>query len=80
MGIVEALNGLDIRGECSRIQHSVLVLHGEHDQLLPVSESQALSTLMKNSKFQMIPGQGHCANTENPAAFVDLVESFAFCQ
>jgi pimeloyl-ACP methyl ester carboxylesterase len=79
MGLVSALSGLDIRGECSRIQHSVLVLHGEHDLLLPVSESHAMSNLMKNSKFQMIPGQGHCANTENPTAFVDLVESFAFC-
>lgn len=80
MGIIQALNGLDIREECSKIQHHVLVLHGEHDQLLPVQDSKTMSDLMKNSKFEILPGQGHCANVENPAAFVALVDSFAFCQ
>ena len=79
MGIVHALNGLDIREECSKIEHSVMILHGEHDLLLPISESQAMSALMKNAKFEMIPGQGHCTNAENPELFVELVESFAFC-
>jgi 3-oxoadipate enol-lactonase len=79
MGVVKALDGVDIRSECSRITHPVLVLHGEHDSLLPVADSKAMASLMKNSKFQIIPGQGHCANAENPGAFVELVDSFAFC-
>ena len=79
MGVVKALDGLDIREECSRIVHPVLVLHGEHDSLLPMADSQAMAGLMKNSKFQIIPGQGHCANAENPGAVVEIVDSFAFC-
>lgn len=80
VGVLKALDGLDIRQECSRIGHPVLVLHGEHDNLLPMDDSKAMAGLMKNSKFQIISGQGHCTNAENPSAFVDLVDSFAFCQ
>ncbi len=38
-----------------------------------------ISKLMKNGKFQIIEGQGHCTNAENPEKFTELVESFAFC-
>ncbi len=79
VGVLKALDGLDVREECSKIQHNVLVLHGEHDKLLPIEDSKALSGLMKNSKFQIIPGHGHCTNAENPGVFVELVDSFAFC-
>jgi 3-oxoadipate enol-lactonase len=79
MGVVKALEGIDIRQECSRIAHPVLVLHGEYDSLLSHADSKAMADLMKNSKFQIIPGQGHCANAENPGVFVEIVDSFAFC-
>ena len=79
VGVLRALDRLDIRGECSKITHPVLVLHGEHDQLLPMADSQAMAKLIPNGKFQIIEGQGHCTNAENPAKFTELVESFAFC-
>jgi len=79
IGVLKALDGLDVRAECSKIAHPVLVLHGEHDQLLPMADSQALAALMTNGKFQMVEGQGHCTNTENPERFTELVDSFAFC-
>lgn len=80
VGVLKALDGLDVREECSKIAHPVLVLHGEHDQLLSRTESRALASLMSNGKFQVIEGHGHCANAESPERFTDLVGSFAFCQ
>jgi 3-oxoadipate enol-lactonase len=77
-GVLKALDGLDIRKECSKIGHPVLVLHGEHDVLLPMADSQSMAALMNNGKFEIIKGQGHCTNAENPELFVDLVNSFAF--
>lgn len=79
-GVLKALDGLDVRNECAKIGHPVLVLHGEHDQLLPMADSQAMASLMKNAKFEIVKGHGHCANAENPSYFTDLVDSFAFCQ
>ncbi len=77
-GVLKALNGLDVRQECSKIGHPVLVLHGEHDRLLPMSDSQDMAALMKNARFEVVKDHGHCLNAENPGLFTDLVDSFAF--
>jgi pimeloyl-ACP methyl ester carboxylesterase len=79
-GVLKALDGFDARTVCSKIGHPVLVLHGEHDTLLPMADSKAMADLMKNSKFEIIKDHGHCTNAEDPSYFTDLVDSFAFCQ
>lgn len=76
--VLEALDGLDVRDEVSKVKNDVLVLHGEHDQLLPVADSQAFAGLLVNGKFQTIEGQGHCANVESPEKFVNIVRSYLF--
>ena len=76
--VLRALDGLDTRGEISKIPHPVLVLHGEKDQLLPVADSQAMASLIKGGVFEIIPGQGHCTNVENPQKFVEIVSGFLF--
>lgn len=76
--VLKALDGLDTREIVAKITHSVLVLHGEHDVLLPMKDSQEMAGLMKNAQFKVIDGQGHCANVENPEKFVGLVREFLF--
>lgn len=76
--VLEALDGLDVRGELADVKHPVLVLHGEHDKLLPLADSKALAQLLPNGKFAVVPDQGHCANVENPQKFVNLVHDFLF--
>ncbi|GIL18088.1 MAG: alpha/beta hydrolase [Oligoflexia bacterium] len=76
--VLKNLDGFDARQEISKIDNPVLVLHGEHDALLPVADSKELATLMKNAKFETILGQGHCTNAENPAKFVEITSKFLF--
>lgn len=76
--VLQALDGFDAREELKKVSHEVLVLHGEHDNLLPVADMQALAGLVKNGKFETFPGQGHCGNYENPEKFVNKVRSFLF--
>lgn len=76
--ILEALDGLDVRSDLKKVQHPVLVLHGEHDQLLPIQDSKALAQLFVKGQFLTIPDQGHCTNAENPEKFVELVQDFLF--
>lgn len=76
--VLEALDGLDIRESLKSVRHEVLVLHGEHDKLLPLADSQALAGLFANGKFEIISEQGHCANYENPEKFVNIVRSYLF--
>ena len=76
--VLKNLDGLDVRAEISQIPNSVLVLHGEHDQLLPVQASKEMAALIKNAKFETVEGQGHCTNAENPGKFVAIVSRFLF--
>ena len=76
--VLQALDGLDVRQDLAKVQHPVLVLHGEHDQLLPVADSEALAALLPNGTFEIFKDQGHCANLENPRAFAEKVQRFLF--
>lgn len=77
-GVLKALHQFDARKICSTIQHKVLVLHGEHDTLLPQKDSEALAKLIPAAEFKVIPSQGHCANVENPKTFVKICNEFFF--
>ena len=76
--VLKALDALDIRPEVAQIQNEVLVLHGEFDTLLPMEDSKALAKILPRGEFQIIKGQGHCTNVENPELFVSLASKFLF--
>ena len=76
--VLKALDGLDSTAQISTVTHPVLVLHGEHDGLLPMEDSKQMAALMKNGQFKVIPGHGHCTNVENPTTFVQLMSDFLF--
>lgn len=76
--VLKALDGLDVRSEIMSVRHPVLVLHGEVDNILPISDSKELARLLPNGRFEELKGCGHCANVENPSLFVERVESFLF--
>jgi pimeloyl-ACP methyl ester carboxylesterase len=76
--VLQALDGLNVENEISTINNSVLVLHGEHDLLLPIEESKMMAALMKNARFEVIKNHGHCMNAENPATFVSTVSDFLY--
>lgn len=79
-GIPDSLKTINIFRELKKIPHPVLVLHGEHDQLLPMKESQTMAAELPKGQFLEIKGQGHCCNVENPSLFVDLVDDFLFSE
>lgn len=76
--VLKCLDGLDVRNELKAVKNSVLVLHGEFDQLLPVADSKALAELFENGSFETIQGHGHCLNAEDPAMFVKIAQKFLF--
>lgn len=76
--VLKALDGFDARQDIAKITHPVLVLHGEHDKLLPMKDSEELASLIKTAQFVVIPDQGHCTNVECPEKFVALVRGFLF--
>ena len=72
-GIANALQGLGARADSSptlrEIRVPTLVVCGAEDTITPVAESEAMHQGIVGSRLEVIPGAGHLANLENPAAY-----------
>lgn len=75
--VLMALRDFDARDRLRSNRCHGLVLHGEHDTLLPMEDSKELAALLR-ARFEVIPGQGHCCNVEAPGKFVALADDFLF--
>ena len=60
---------MDSTAELDKIQIPTLIMHGEPDSIIPVSEAQSLHDKIKGSRLFVIPQAGHLSNLENPGAF-----------
>lgn len=49
-----------------KITNSVLVLHSDRDQILPLSDAQELADLLPNAELEIMPNIGHCPNLQDP--------------
>lgn len=76
--VPDMLNSLDLRSELRGVKAPTLVLHGEHDVLLPIEGSEELARAIPEARFYKIPGRGHCTNVEDPGLFVDLANHHLF--
>lgn len=77
--VVQAFHGLDATDLMQKSTVPTLVLHGEHDNLLPREASEELAVkYLKNAKFEVVPGHGHCMNVENPQSFADKISGYLF--
>jgi pimeloyl-ACP methyl ester carboxylesterase len=76
--VLKDLAAIDVRKEVAKIPNPVLVLHGEHDEVLPLKDAMALADLLPNGQFHLLPGIGHSANIECPKLFVEIVDQFLF--
>jgi 3-oxoadipate enol-lactonase len=65
----------DVRKQARLVEVPTLVLCGEHDRVnLPLSRS--LARLLPKARFEIVPGAGHIANRDNPAAFNASLDAF----
>jgi len=53
-----------------------LVITGEEDELIPVSESRAIAAAVPGATLVIIPGAGHLSNMEQPDAFNTALNAF----
>ncbi len=73
LGILKTVNLV----EATRtVKVPTLILHGHHDQVIPLSDSHHLASTMVNAQLQVLPNAGHCWNVENPGAFVDSLRNW----
>ncbi len=60
----------------AEIAMPVLVVSGENDLVVPVSQSIALAEDLPNAELVVIPACGHLAQEECPATFLEAVEAW----
>ena len=67
----------DITDRLGEISCPVLVVHGEADVAIPLSDGQALADSLSNVvQFLTVPGAGHSANVEKPDIVNPAILSF----
>jgi 3-oxoadipate enol-lactonase len=59
-----------------RITAPTLVLHGEHDRLVPPQNGRAVAARIPHAQFQLVPQAGHMLLTDQPEICAGIVLSF----
>ena len=74
---------LDLRGQrevlldqLPRLEIPTLVVWGESDRILPVSQAREAVALLKQGSLELIPDCGHLPHVERPDHFVEAVGRF----
>jgi pimeloyl-ACP methyl ester carboxylesterase len=79
-GIVGALQGMKERPDSTPIlslaKCPVLIIHGEDDRLIPVTDAELMHKIIPNSQFVVIPKAGHLPNLEHPDRFNQAIRDF----
>jgi pimeloyl-ACP methyl ester carboxylesterase len=77
-GLVALRDRPDRRGELPRIACPTLVIVGADDAVTPPAEARAMAAAIPGARLVEIPGAGHLANLEAPAAFDEAVRALAW--
>jgi 3-oxoadipate enol-lactonase len=72
----DALAGLDLRADLSRIKVPVLVLVGEQDEATPPAMSKELAAGLPDAELRIIPGCAHVPQLQAPELFLDAIADF----
>ena len=72
----DALAGLDLRPELSKVKVPVLVLVGEHDEATPPPMSYELAAGLPQAHLEIIPGCAHVPQLQSPRLFLDAIGEF----
>jgi 3-oxoadipate enol-lactonase len=87
--LIKQQSPVAIRGAIHRMMHRAdstpllaqvavptLVITGEQDEMIPVDESRRMAAAIPGATLVIVPGAGHLANMEQPAAFNTALNNF----
>ncbi len=74
--LFEVMLGIDLRAQLSQIQLPVLVIHGEHDRLLPLDAARWLVGQLPNARLHVVSGAGHVPTVTHPDEVAAAIDSF----
>jgi pimeloyl-ACP methyl ester carboxylesterase len=79
-GVVGALQAMrdrpDATEDLAQIEVPALVIHGEEDGVIPISEAEDMAAALPYAELVRVAGAGHLPNMEQPQVFNEAVEAF----
>ena len=74
--LMECLEVVQLEGRLSRITQPTLIIHGTHDVITPLANSQTLAQQIPNSRLVTIEGAGHVPTLTRPSDVVRAIGEF----
>jgi len=74
--LLECTHGIDLRPKLSQIQHRTLILHGDADALVPLSDSEYMATQIPNSHLHIFKGAGHVPTVTRPVEVAQVINQY----
>jgi len=79
-GIIASIEGLRLRPDLQDVMLTppvpLLLIHGDHDNFLPLDRVEEMKKLFPKVQYQLIPDAGHNSFIEQPAACLEAVTGF----
>ncbi len=66
----------DVRNSLNEINQPTLVISGEYDEIVPLSDSEEIANLLPNASMEIISDCGHMPHEEKPMEFNKVVENW----
>ncbi|GAX89037.1 alpha/beta fold hydrolase [Effusibacillus lacus] len=71
-----AIREFDYRPHLTKCNTPVLVLHGDHDRLIPDEFGKELASVLPNAQFVSVPRAGHAVIAEKPEGVNQAIHKF----
>jgi pimeloyl-[acyl-carrier protein] methyl ester esterase len=70
------LASTDLRTTLAQIEQPCLLIHGEHDALMPAAAAQAMALTLPHARLEILPGSGHALPLSRSADCARLIAEF----
>jgi pimeloyl-ACP methyl ester carboxylesterase len=74
--LLECTHGMDLRPKLSQIQHRTLILHGDADAIVPLSDSEYVAAQIPNSHLHVFKGAGHVPTVTRPSEVAQVINQY----
>ena len=72
----ECTYGIDFRPQVSKISLPTLIIHGDNDMLVPLSDAEWLASSIPNSHLSILKGAGHVPTVTRPREIAEEINRY----
>lgn len=74
--LIECTHGIDLRPQLAQIQIPTLIIHGDADVIVPLSDSEYMAAQIPNSHLHIVKGAGHVPTTTRPLEVAQAINQY----